>query len=48
MGLGDVLGTLMAERAWELPAAGATLSERWGAIAPELVGHVAAVAFDAD
>ncbi|MEU3218286.1 hypothetical protein [Streptomyces sp. NPDC006971] len=26
-------GTLAAERAWELPAAGATLGERWTAIA---------------
>ncbi|GGR45898.1 DciA family protein [Streptomyces netropsis] len=48
MGLGDVLGALVTERAWELPAAGATLRERWSAIAPELAGHVAAVAFDAD
>ncbi len=36
MGLGDLLGLLVAERAWELPAAGATLHERWVAIAPEL------------
>ncbi|MEV6726642.1 DUF721 domain-containing protein [Streptomyces xanthochromogenes] len=48
MGLSDVLGALVAERAWELPAAGATLRERWAAIAPELAGHVAAVAFEAD
>ncbi|MEU7183901.1 MULTISPECIES: DciA family protein [Streptomyces] len=48
MGLGDVLGALVTERAWELPAAGATLRERWVAIAPELAEHVAAVAFDAD
>ncbi|MFF4647240.1 DUF721 domain-containing protein [Streptomyces sp. NPDC001389] len=39
---------MVTERAWELPAAGATLRERWTAIAPELAGHVAAVAFDAD
>ncbi|WP_329405976.1 hypothetical protein OG802_34900 [Streptomyces sp. NBC_00704] len=31
-----------------LPAAGATLRERWAAIAPELAGHVAAVSYDAD
>lgn len=48
MGLGDVLGALVTERAWELPAAGATLRERWAAIAPELAGHVAAVGFDPD
>lgn len=48
MGLGAATGALVTERAWELPAAGATLRERWAAIAPELVGHVAAVAYDAD
>ncbi|MFF2779955.1 DciA family protein [Streptomyces sp. NPDC058052] len=48
MGLGAAIGALVTERAWELPAAGATLRERWAAIAPELAGHVAAVAFDAD
>ncbi|MFJ1601511.1 DUF721 domain-containing protein [Streptomyces sp. NPDC088261] len=31
-----------------MPAAGATLRERWAAIAPELAGHVAAVAYDPD
>ncbi|MEU1106553.1 DUF721 domain-containing protein [Streptomyces tibetensis] len=45
MDLGDVLRALVTERAWELPAAGATLRERWAASAPELAGHVA---FDAD
>ncbi|WP_052714032.1 DUF721 domain-containing protein [Streptomyces katrae] len=34
--------------AWELPAVGATLRERWAAIAPELAGHVATVALDTD
>ncbi|MEW2577717.1 DUF721 domain-containing protein [Streptomyces syringium] len=48
MGLGDVLGALVTERAWELPAVGASLRERWAAIAPDLAGHVAAVAFDPD
>ncbi|MFE7046525.1 DciA family protein, partial [Streptomyces atratus] len=48
MGLGAAIGALVTERAWEIPAAGATLRERWLAIAPELAGHVAAVAFDAD
>ncbi|MET8955507.1 DciA family protein [Streptomyces sp. NPDC004533] len=48
MGLGAAIGALVTERAWELPAAGATLRERWSAIAPELAGHVAAVAFDPD
>ncbi|MFI1252480.1 DciA family protein [Streptomyces netropsis] len=48
MGLGVAIGALVTERAWELPAAGATLRERWAAIAPGLAGHVAAVAFDPD
>ncbi|WP_324614305.1 DUF721 domain-containing protein [Streptomyces sp. NRRL B-1140] len=48
MGLGAAIGALVTERAWELPAAGATLRDRWAAIAPELAGHVAAVSYDAD
>lgn len=48
MGLGTALGALITERAWELSAAGASLCERWAAIAPDLAGHVAAVAFDPD
>ncbi|MFF3505761.1 DciA family protein, partial [Streptomyces sp. NPDC003247] len=48
MGLGAAIGALVTERAWELPAAGATLRERWAAIAPELAGHVAAVSYDVD
>ncbi|MGW1620956.1 DciA family protein [Streptomyces sp. NPDC002172] len=46
--LGATIGALVTERAWELPAAGATLRERWEAIAPELAGHVVAVGYDAD
>ncbi|WP_051807930.1 DciA family protein [Streptomyces sp. NRRL F-2664] len=45
MGLSTAIGALATERAWELPAAGATLRERWVAIAPELAGHVAAVSY---
>ncbi|MEU9197785.1 DciA family protein [Streptomyces hundungensis] len=48
MGLGAAIGALVTEHAWELPAAGATLRERWAAIAPELAGHVVAVSYDAD
>ncbi|MFC7265855.1 hypothetical protein [Streptomyces lutosisoli] len=33
---------------WEIPAASASLRERWAAIAPDLAGHVAAVGYDAD
>ncbi|MFF9569901.1 DciA family protein [Streptomyces sp. NPDC014685] len=48
MGLGAAIGALVTERAWELPAAGASLRERWAAIAPKLAAHVAAVGYDAD
>ncbi|MEU5161208.1 DUF721 domain-containing protein [Streptomyces sp. NPDC020875] len=48
VGLGAALGALVTDRAWELPAAGASLREWWAAIAPELTGHVAAVAYDPD
>ncbi|WP_432171189.1 DciA family protein [Streptomyces sp. 1222.5] len=48
LGLGAAISALVTERAWELPAAGATLRARWEAIAPELAGHVAAVSYDAD
>lgn len=43
MGLGTAIGALVTERAWELPAAGATLRQRWEAIAPERAGHVVGV-----
>lgn len=36
MGLKAAIGALVTERASELPAAGASLRERWAAIAPEL------------
>ncbi|MET8746172.1 DUF721 domain-containing protein [Streptomyces sp. NPDC004728] len=48
MGLGTAIGTLVASRAWEIPAIGASLRERWAVIVPELAGHVAAVRFDPD
>ncbi|MET9077872.1 DciA family protein [Streptomyces sp. NPDC004232] len=48
MGLGTAIGALVTERAWELPAVGATLRERWAVIAPQLAGHVAAIGYDAD
>ncbi len=46
--LGTAIGALVTERAWELPATGATLREQWEAIAPELAGHVVAVGYDPD
>ncbi|MFB9593713.1 DUF721 domain-containing protein [Streptomyces racemochromogenes] len=46
--LAVALGALVTERAWALPAGGATLRDRWAVVAPELAGHVAAVAYDPD
>jgi hypothetical protein len=43
LGLGAAIGMLVNERAWELPAAGASLRERWEAIAPEFAAHRGAV-----
>ncbi|MFF1779857.1 DciA family protein [Streptomyces virginiae] len=48
MGLGEAFTALMAERGWDLPAAGAGLCERWAALAPDLAEHVAAVGYDAE
>ncbi|WP_329391473.1 DciA family protein (plasmid) [Streptomyces sp. NBC_01351] len=48
MGLGEAFTALMAERDWEIPAAGAGLCERWAALAPDLAGHIAAVGYDAE
>jgi predicted nucleic acid-binding Zn ribbon protein len=48
MGLGDAIGALITERAWDLPAVGGALRDRWAAIAPDFAGHVAATGFDAD
>ncbi|MFD7498320.1 DciA family protein [Streptomyces sp. NPDC059832] len=48
-GFAAVLQGLMADRAWELPAAGGTVLDRWpdiaAAVAPQLPDHVQAVAF---
>ncbi|MFB6989519.1 DUF721 domain-containing protein [Streptomyces sp. NPDC056304] len=48
MGLGAAIGALVTERAWGLPAAGASPRERWATIAPEPAGHVVAVGFGLD
>ncbi|SHM24736.1 Protein of unknown function [Streptomyces yunnanensis] len=48
IGLGAAIGAPVTERAGELPAVGASLRERWAAIAPELAGHVSAVGFAPD
>ncbi|WP_030853260.1 DciA family protein, partial [Streptomyces griseus] len=48
-GFAAVLQTLMTDRAWDLPAAGGTVLDRWPDIAatitPQLPDHVRAVAF---
>ncbi|MFF7903735.1 DciA family protein [Streptomyces sp. NPDC007920] len=48
-GFAAVLAGLMADRAWELPAAGGSVLDRWpdiaAAVAPQLPHHVAAAAF---
>ncbi|MFI1510204.1 DciA family protein [Streptomyces sp. NPDC020597] len=48
-GFAAVLQGLMADRAWEVPAAGGTVLDRWpdiaAAISPQLASHVTAVAF---
>lgn len=49
-GFAAVLAGLMADRAWELPAAGGTVMDRWpdiaATIAPQLPSHVSAVAYN--
>ncbi|WP_030990057.1 DciA family protein [Streptomyces sp. NRRL WC-3744] len=48
-GFAAVLARLMADRAWELPAAGGSVLDQWpdiaAAVAPQLPHHVTAVAF---
>jgi predicted nucleic acid-binding Zn ribbon protein len=48
VGLGAAVTGLMADRAWEVPAAGGSVIDRWPDLAPELVGKVAPVRFDAE
>lgn len=43
---GDALAGLVAERAWEEPAAGGGILDQWTAIAPELIGKVSPVHFE--
>ncbi|MFJ2745387.1 DciA family protein [Streptomyces sp. NPDC087440] len=51
-GFGAVLRDLVADRAWDVPAAGGSILDQWPAIAaavsPNLPAHVAAVAFHAE
>ncbi|WP_460074020.1 DciA family protein [Streptomyces sp. YKOK-I1] len=49
-GFAAVLQGLMADRAWEVPAAGGTVLDRWtdiaAAISPQLPSHVSAIAYN--
>jgi len=47
VGLSGALHDLVRSRAWEVPAAGGTVLDRWTDIARELAVHIAAVGFDA-
>ncbi|MGA5823543.1 DciA family protein [Kitasatospora sp. NPDC094028] len=47
IGLGAALAGLVAERAWDTPTAGGNVLAQWAEIAPELVGKVIPVHFDA-
>ncbi|GLW73703.1 hypothetical protein Kpho02_60010 [Kitasatospora phosalacinea] len=46
IGLGAALAGLVADRAWETPAAGGGVIDQWADIAPELVGKVQPVHYD--
>ncbi|MFI1719233.1 DUF721 domain-containing protein [Streptomyces litmocidini] len=52
LGLGAAISMMMTERGLVAPAAGGSVLAQWeailAAVAPELAGHVQAVAFDAD
>lgn len=45
---GDAILRMMAERGWEAGVAAGSILDQWPTIAPELVGKVAAEAFDED
>lgn len=51
-GFAAVLQGLMADRAWDIPAAGGSILDQWphiaAALSPKLVAHVQAVAFHAE
>ncbi|MEW2493948.1 DciA family protein [Streptomyces nodosus] len=48
IGLGQAIVGLIADRAWETPAAGGSVLDQWPAIAGDLAQHVAAVSFDGE
>ncbi|MEU0271859.1 DciA family protein [Streptomyces sp. NPDC006307] len=50
-GFATVLQSLIAERAWDIPASGGSILDQWpdiaSTVAPNLAAHATAVAFDA-
>lgn len=46
--LGQAIMGLIADRAWETPAAGGSVLDQWPAIAGNLARHIAAVSFDGE
>ncbi|MFE4258204.1 DciA family protein [Streptomyces sp. NPDC056883] len=48
VGFAALLSDLVADRAWELPAAGASLTDQWQSIATDLTGYVDLAGYDAD
>ncbi|MFJ2629009.1 DciA family protein [Streptomyces sp. NPDC087532] len=48
VGLGQAIVGLIADRAWETPAAGGSVLDQWPAIAGGLARHVAAMSFDGE
>ncbi|MGW2652048.1 DciA family protein [Streptomyces sp. NPDC001478] len=48
VGLGQAIMGLIADRAWETPAAGGSVLDQWTAIAGVLARHVEAVRFDGE
>ncbi|MDX3343469.1 DciA family protein [Streptomyces sp. ME02-6979.5a] len=48
VGLGGLLGRLNTEQGWELSLSAGSITDRWAALCPELVGHVEPVAYNPD
>ncbi|MFB7031532.1 MULTISPECIES: DciA family protein [unclassified Streptomyces] len=52
VGLAGAFQSLLADRGWDVPAAGGSILDRWpdiaAAVAPRLAAHTTAVAFDAE
>ncbi|ACX71095.1 putative Tra3-like protein [Streptomyces phage ZL12] len=48
VGLSGLLGRLNTEQGWGLSLSAGSITDRWTALCPELVGHVEPVAYDAE